>query len=37
MKKHILFCTNYQGNSIYIYLKKCNEFDELYNVEYIEN
>jgi hypothetical protein len=37
MKKQILFCSNCQGNAIYIYLKTCNEFNELYNVDYIEN
>ena len=37
MKKNILFCTNCQGDAIYSYLKTCIEFNELYNVDYIEN
>ena len=28
MKKQILFCTNCQGNAIYIYLKSCNEYHD---------
>jgi hypothetical protein len=36
-KKKILFCTNCQGNAIYLYLKNCIEFEDLYDVEWIEN
>ena len=34
---NILFCTNCQGEAIYQYLKTCEEFNNLFNVDYIEN
>lgn len=34
---NILFCTNCQGEAICQYLKTCEEFNNLFNVDYIEN
>jgi hypothetical protein len=36
-KKNLLFCTNCQGPAITKYLQDSKKFNELYNVDYIEN
>lgn len=36
-KKNLLFCTNCQGGGIHKYLQDCEDFNNLYNVDFIEN